>query len=105
MAVLDVIIGYLSYHLLIKMFGAKDSIRTSAAFIGGWLGITLAGAACGLEIGYSQSFPYGIAFTVPIMVGWHAILGVIEGMITALTIQYLRRKASQFIFSEAGEME
>jgi cobalt/nickel transport system permease protein len=100
MAIIDVIVGYLIYQALIKTFGAKHSVRTIAAFLGGWLGITLAGAACGLEIGYSQSFPYGVAITTPVMVGWHVILGVIEGVITALTIQYLVYKAPQFIFTQ-----
>jgi len=105
MAVIDVIVGYLTYRVLIKMFGAKDSVRKTAAFLGGWLGITLAEAACGLEIGYSPSFPYGVAVTIPVMVGWHTVLGIIEGMITALTIQYLRYKAPQLISLEGDGKE
>jgi len=105
MAIIDVMVGYLIYRTLVKAFGNKDSIQIIAGFLGGWLGITLAGAACGLEIGYSLSFPYGIAITVPVMVGWHVILGTIEGLITALTIQYLRYKAPQFVFSEMGGMK
>ena len=102
MAIVDVIVGYLIYRTLVKAFGDKNLVPVIAGFFGGWLGITLAGAACGLEIGYSLAFPYGVTITVPIMVGWHVILGVIEGVITALTIQYLRIKAPQFVFLEAG---
>ncbi|MGC8850366.1 MAG: energy-coupling factor ABC transporter permease [Candidatus Bathyarchaeia archaeon] len=101
MAVIAVLIGYFTYRILIRVFGAKDSIRAAAGFLGGWLGITLAGAACGLEIGFSPSFPYGPAITVPIMAGWHLILGVVEGAITALTILYISRRAPQLISSEA----
>ncbi|MGC8961921.1 MAG: energy-coupling factor ABC transporter permease [Candidatus Bathyarchaeia archaeon] len=39
--------------------------------------------------------------TVPIMAGWHLILGVVEGAITALTILYISRRAPQLISSEA----
>jgi len=102
MAIIDVLVGYLTYRILVGMFRDKDSIRAIAAFLGGWLGITLAGAACGIEIGYSPSFPYGILLTIPVMVGWHAVLGVIEGLITGLTVQYLRAKSPKLIFSEAG---
>ena len=63
--------------------------RAIGAFLGGWIGITLAGIACGIEIGFSPAFPYGIAITVPIMGVWHAILGVIEGIITALVVDIL----------------
>lgn len=103
MAIIDVLVGYLIYRAFVKISGSKDSVRVTAAFLGGWLGITLAGAACGLEIGYSPSFPYGVAITIPVMVGWHAVLGVIEGAITALTIQYLRTKSPQLISSEVDE--
>ena len=102
MAIIDVLVGYLIYVGFIRMFGAKNSVRAVSAFLGGWLGIVFAGLACGLEIGYSPSFPYGIAVTVPVMVGWHAILGVIEGMITALVVIYLVRRAPYLIFSERG---
>lgn len=102
MAIIDVLVGYLIYRVLVKAFGAKDSIRITSAFLGGWLGITLAGAACGLEIGYSPSFPYGVAITLPVMAGWHAVLGIIEGFITALTIKYLGYKSPQLLYMEAS---
>jgi cobalt/nickel transport system permease protein len=97
MAIIDVALGYLTYRFFIKLFGSKISIQAVASFIGGWLGITLAGLACGLEIGYSPSFPYGVSVTVPVMAGWHAILGVVEGVITALVVTYLARKAPYLI--------
>jgi len=102
MAIVDVIIGYLTYRAFTKILGDKDSVRVTAAFVGGWLGMTLAGAACGLEIGYSPSFPYGFAVTLPVMVVWHIILGIIEGAITALAIVYLTHRAPQLITPEAG---
>ena len=102
MAIIAVLIGYSSYEFLTRNFGNRDSIRFLGAFIGGWLGITIAGAAVAIEIGYSPSFPYGIAITIPVMVGWHAVLGIIEGLITALTIIYLSRRAPQLLSMEGG---
>ncbi|MEM2123572.1 MAG: energy-coupling factor ABC transporter permease [Candidatus Bathyarchaeia archaeon] len=101
MAVIAVMVGYLSYRATVQIFGARESVRAIGGFLGGWLGITLAGAACGLEIGYSPSFPYGVAVTVPIMAGWHLILGIIEGAVTALTIVYISHRAPHLILSEA----
>ncbi len=100
MAIIDVLVGYLIYHISIRIFSGKATVRAVGAFLGGWLGITLAGLACGLEIGYSPSFPYGIAITVPVMAGWHIVLGIIEGVITALVVMYLVRKAPYLISSE-----
>ncbi len=49
----------------------------------------LAGFAAGVEIGLSPSFPYGVAVSVPVMVSWHALLGIIEGLATAFIVDYL----------------
>ena len=103
MAIIDVLVAYFMYRLFVKKFGARNPVRVAAAFLGGWLGITLAGAACGLEIGYSPSFPYGPGVALPVMIGWHAALGIIEGVITALTVVYLTQRAPQLIFSEVGD--
>jgi len=100
MAIIDVLVGYTLYRIIIKLFGKRGSTRFIASFIGGWLGISLAGLACGLEIGYSPLFPYGILITVPIMTVWHVILGVIEGLITALSISYIARKEPNLIYAE-----
>ncbi len=103
MAIIDVLVAYFMYRLFVKKFGARNPVRVAAAFLGGWLGITLAGAACGLEIGYSPSFPYGPGVALPVMIGWHAALGIIEGVITALTVVYLTQRAPHLIFSEVGD--
>ena len=92
MAIIDVIIGYLCYKMAVSIFGDRRGARIAGAFIGGWLGITLAGIACGLEIGYSPTFPFGVTVTVPIMGSWHALLGIIEGIITAMVVEYLHSK-------------
>ncbi len=61
------------------------------AFLAGWLGITAAAIFTGIEIGISSSFGYNISVTVPVMGVWHAILGIIEGLITALSYSYISK--------------
>ena len=92
MAIIDVLVGYALY----KAFPEK--YKPVGAFLGGWLGITLAGVACGVEIGVSSQLPYGLAVTVPVMGIWHAILGVVEGVITAAVVTYLAKRAP-YLFS------
>jgi cobalt/nickel transport system permease protein len=60
-----------------------------ASFLAGWLSITLAGIVCGIELGLSSQFLYGLSITVPVMGGWHAVLGVVEGVITMGVYTYL----------------
>ncbi|MBO8181043.1 MAG: energy-coupling factor ABC transporter permease [Archaeoglobus sp.] len=83
MAIVDVFAGYYVYRAL-QRFN-----RSTAAFIAGWLGITLAAIFAGIEIGISSSFGYGLKVTVPVMGAWHALLGVVEGTITAGVVGYI----------------
>ena len=83
MAVVDVFVGYYIYKAL------ESKNRYLASFLAGWLGITLAAVFAGIEIGLSSSFHYSIATTVPVMGTWHAILGIIEGIITAAIVSYI----------------
>ncbi len=81
MGIVAVLAGHYVYRGLRTRLG-----DFAAAFLGGWLSITLAGLAAGLEIGFSPSFGYYIDVTVPVMTIWHAVLGVIEGLATALIV-------------------
>ena len=99
MGIVDVLVGYALFRLLTKRGGGKRTRALAGAFLGGWLGIALAGSACGLEIGYSPAFPYGVAISVPVMGLWHFGLGLIEGAITALVVDYLMRKSPSLILS------
>jgi cobalt/nickel transport system permease protein len=80
MAVVNVFVAYFIYSAL-ERFN-----RSAAAFVAGWIGITLAAIFAGIEIGLSTSFGYGLGITVPVMGVWHAALGIIEGVITAAVV-------------------
>ncbi len=83
MGIVDVFVGYYTYRIL------ERYSKSAAAFVAGWLGITLAAIFAGIEIGLSASFKYGLSVTVPVMGVWHGILGIIEGMITAGVVSYI----------------
>ncbi len=88
MAIVDGLVGYTIYMLARKYL--KEKGISIGAFLGAWMGITLAGLVCGIEIGLSPSFPFGVAITVPVMTSWHFVLGIIEGVITAVAIKAAR---------------
>lgn len=91
MAVVNVLVGYAVYKL------APQRYKALGALAGGWLGLTLAGLACGIELGVSSQLPYGLAVAVPVMAGWHAALGVVEGAITAAVVAYLLKRAPHLV--------
>lgn len=91
MAILDVLAGYIFYKLF------PEKYKLLGAFLGGWLGITIAGIACGVELGFSGQFPYSLQSTVLVMGTWHALLGLIEGTITSAVVSYIIKKAPHLL--------
>lgn len=104
MAIVDVLVGYYTFRFFKdkKWFGEKNSVFLGA-FIGGWIGITIAGLVAGFEIGISKQFIYGLEVTLLVMGIWHFILGVIEGIITGLVVLGLYRRGYSFPISFGGE--
>ncbi len=67
-------------YFVMKIFNWREI----GAFFAGWFSCIAAAFFVGLEIGLSSSFKYSLNITIPVMVTWHAILGIIEGIITYL---------------------
>ncbi|MEM1578084.1 MAG: energy-coupling factor ABC transporter permease [Archaeoglobaceae archaeon] len=91
MAIVNVFVGYYVYRSLHK-FG-----KTFASFFAGWIGITSAAIFAALQLGFSTSFAYGLSITIPVMGLWHAILGVVEGIITAGVVGYISTRRSDLL--------
>jgi cobalt/nickel transport system permease protein len=96
MAIVNVFVGYYVYRAL-ERFN-----RSAAAFIAGWIGITLAAIFAGIEIGISTSFGYGLKVTLPVMGTWHALLGLVEGTITAGVVSYIAAARPDVIEQKAA---
>jgi cobalt/nickel transport system permease protein len=87
------IIGGLSFFiikLLVKNPKNKKILFTGV-FIASWLSVILGALSCSLQIGFSLIIPQGILYTIPTMLGIHAIIGVGEGIITATLASQLHR--------------
>jgi cobalt/nickel transport system permease protein len=83
MAVIDVFVGYALFRALV---GVDETL---AAFVAGWGAITISAAAVGLQAGLSSTFAYDIATTLTVMTVGHAVLGLVEGLVTVLVVRYL----------------
>ncbi|GAB3692871.1 energy-coupling factor ABC transporter permease [Halorubrum pallidum] len=83
MAIVDVLVGYAIFRAL------RGIHETGAAFIAGWGAITASALAVGVGVGASSAFAYELGVTVPIMVAGHALLGTVEGAITAAVYGYV----------------
>ncbi|MEM4473007.1 MAG: energy-coupling factor ABC transporter permease [Archaeoglobaceae archaeon] len=91
MAIVNVFLGYYIYRAFQKFS------LTLASFLAGWIGVTVAAIFAGFQIGISTSFAYGLNVTVPIMGFWHAVLGILEGIITASIVGYIATRRADLI--------
>ncbi|MBE0699922.1 MAG: cobalt transporter CbiM [Anaerolineaceae bacterium] len=101
-----VIIPYVTYAIY-QFFSRNQPInskrRLVGAFLGGWVGLTLAALFTGIEFGIQPLLfkavdgtplyaPYPLAIALPAMVIPHALVAsVIEGLVTVLVLVYLQR--------------
>ncbi|KYC47440.1 MAG: cobalt transport protein CbiM [Candidatus Methanofastidiosum methylothiophilum] len=92
MAIVGVFVAYYIYKALNK-YNTKI-----AAFVAGWIGITLGAINTGIATGLSSTFQYAITTTVPIMGIWHGILGIIEGLITVAIIAYIEKNREDILY-------
>ena len=80
--------GYAIYAGCIKWLGRNNKAAGMiAAFVAGWGGIVAASAAVGLLLAWSGTAPLGTAMSA--MTGWHSLIGIGEGVITAAAAAYL----------------
>jgi cobalt/nickel transport system permease protein len=60
-----------------------------AGFLAGWSSLVISSACCALVLGLSGAIPLRIGLTT--MTGYHLIVGIIEGMLTAGVLSFLSK--------------
>jgi cobalt/nickel transport system permease protein len=78
--------GYAVYRLLNLSAGGGRRMLV-AGFLAGWVSVMLSALFCALELGLSGAIPLKIGLTT--MLGYHAVVGVVEGMLTAGVLSFL----------------
>ena len=96
-------IAYAIYQAVSKNTPISSSRRLVAAFLGGWVGVTVGAFFAGVEFGLQPLLfkaadgsplyaPYPLSVSIPAMVIPHALVAsVVEGVLTALVLAYLQR--------------
>jgi cobalt/nickel transport system permease protein len=80
--------GYAVFKLL---GGSADSGKRLlwAGFFAGWFSLMISAACCALEMGLSGAIPLRAGLTT--MLGYHAIVGIVEGTLTAGVLSFLKK--------------
>lgn len=88
MGVVGVIVPYLVFTAIVRKKGGRFLFL--GAFLGAFLGDVLAAIMAGLELGLSvPTFLYGVSIAVPAMALHHSIIGLAEGVVTAVLLKVL----------------
>ncbi|MGC8826680.1 MAG: energy-coupling factor ABC transporter permease [Anaerolineae bacterium] len=88
MAVIGVLVGWVTYTSLRRLFGEKTWATMASGFIAAWLSVVIAALACAAELALSGTSPWQVA--VPAMGLVHMLIGVGEGLITVAVLAFLK---------------
>lgn len=75
--------------LVFRLLAGRGGRRGPAIFLAAWLAVMAAALACGLELALSGTVAWQAV--LPAILGWHALIGVGEGLLTPLVMGYLAR--------------
>ncbi|MCL4426128.1 MAG: energy-coupling factor ABC transporter permease [Firmicutes bacterium] len=82
--------GYYAYRLLSRLFGGGKARATGTfivTFLASWFSVVTAATAAALELAASGTVPLGVV--LPAMLFWHVIIGIGEGVITAVAVSFV----------------
>lgn len=102
MAIIAPLIGWGIFNLLDEIIGKNfKSGRLIAVGIASWASVFLAACACAAELAVSYAISggdFGIAATIsiPAMLGYHAVIGIGEAIITCGVIAYVWHVSPEF---------
>lgn len=87
MGILGALVAYAIDQTLRSIFGDQRRVRMAAAFLAGWAAVVMGALATGLELALSGLAPANIV--LPAMGGIHALIGIVEGLITTGAVAFL----------------
>ncbi len=76
--------GYYLYRLTTALLGNSRKVKLAGSFLGAWASVLLASVACAIELAVSGASPLRVA--LPAMASIHALIGLGEGLISAMVI-------------------
>lgn len=84
MGLIGTIVGYWLYRLVSAAGG-----RLVGVAVASWVAIVLGSVACSVELAASGTSPLSVA--LPAMVGYHAVIGVVEAAVTMAVVGFVSR--------------
>lgn len=98
MAVVEVYAGYAIFRI------GRRWNDVGAAFVAGWVAAVAGAISAAVQLGMSGAFNYELFTVLAVMGGGHAVLGVIEGAITAVVYRAVIRSRPDIVPSATQEV-
>jgi cobalt/nickel transport system permease protein len=92
-------VGYGVYRLGLTLLRGKAT--KAVTFMAAWCSIVAASCAVAVLLAWSGTFPLNVALTA--MAGWHSLIGIGEGLVTALVVAYLAERNVTFDSASASK--
>ena len=85
-----------------KIIRSESRKRAIASFAAGYVGIVIAALVAAVEFGIQPSIapgyaPYGLDLAVPAMLAAHLLVGIAEGLTTAIVVYYLSENRADLL--------
>jgi cobalt/nickel transport system permease protein len=95
MGIIGCFASYYLYRLFCRLAGDSRKTRLISSFASGWVAIVLASTACAFELAFSGSSPLKIV--LPAMAGIHALIGIVEGLVTVAVLSAIMATRSDLL--------
>lgn len=99
MALVSVCGGYLVFRVVRRLMGSDDRrAMVAAAAFAGWVSTVLSALCCAGQLALSGVAPWNLVF--PAMVNVHMLIGVGEGIATALVVLAILRTRPELVYAQ-----
>lgn len=91
MAVLAVLAAYLAHRALSRILPGGLG-RSVSIFVASWISVLAAALMAALELGFSYNLhQVPMNLILPPMLGWHILIGIGEGLITVVVVNFVEK--------------
>jgi len=103
MGIIGSVVSYYVYHLFTSLLGDGRRSKLTGGFASAWFAVLVASIACALELAISGTSPLGVV--LPAMAGVHALIGIIEGLITMAVLSVVMATRADLLAPQTVQQE
>ncbi len=103
MGVIGCFSSYFIYRLFNRFPGQGKRNRLIGGFVSSWFALLLASVACAFELYFSGASPLKVV--LPAMAGVHALIGIVEGLITVVVLSLIMATRADLLESPQIKFE